>query len=162
LTIRNDRELVLAAVLADGNALKWASPKLKSDKEVVLAAVTSSPRALIFATDDLRDNFDVALVAVAADPKRALYSCGSTLGCHKSPQGIVCRCISLFHEHAAFTRGFLFGFVGGSGHWLSSLDGFNDDLKCLVAAYVGIPTGLRLKMVRSIFNYFRAPDLIEA
>ncbi len=43
---RGDKEVVLAAVQQDGNALKYAFEILRSDKEVVVAAVMQSPIAL--------------------------------------------------------------------------------------------------------------------
>ena len=44
--LRNDKEVVLAAVARHGEALKHASEALQSDKEVVLAAVAQDSHAL--------------------------------------------------------------------------------------------------------------------
>ena len=46
----HDREVVLAAVQQDGDALKFPSPVLREDREVVLAAVQQSCRAIRFAS----------------------------------------------------------------------------------------------------------------
>ena len=35
--LRNDRDVVLAAVKKNGNALTWASKELRNDREIVLA-----------------------------------------------------------------------------------------------------------------------------
>jgi hypothetical protein len=40
--LKADKEVVLAAVTQNGNALQYASEDLKADKEVVLAAVTQN------------------------------------------------------------------------------------------------------------------------
>lgn len=61
---RGDRELVLAAISRDGNALYSASEELRSDREVVLAAVRREPLALRFAEAELQDDREVVLEAV--------------------------------------------------------------------------------------------------
>ena len=54
----------LAAVKADGMALRHASPELQADREVVLAAVRQTDRALKYASPELRADRDVVLAAV--------------------------------------------------------------------------------------------------
>ena len=44
--LKNDKDVVLAAVKREGDMLRWASNNLKNDKEVVLAAVNKDPDAL--------------------------------------------------------------------------------------------------------------------
>jgi len=69
--LKNDKEIILAAVKKHGFALKYASEKLKDDKEVVLAAVNQSSSALIdkdsaleHASERLKDDKEVVLAAV--------------------------------------------------------------------------------------------------
>ena len=50
--LRNDREVVLAAVEQRGLALSFASEELKNDREVVLAAVKQAPAAFVYASRD--------------------------------------------------------------------------------------------------------------
>lgn len=58
---RGDREVVLAAVKADGSALECATTNLRHDLEVVHAAVNSDWEALRFADDSLRDDKEVSV-----------------------------------------------------------------------------------------------------
>ena len=60
---RNNKEVVLAAVKQDFNALLYASDKLKDDKEVVLEAVKQNGEALNYVSDRLKDDKDVLNVA---------------------------------------------------------------------------------------------------
>tara|TARA_B110000503_G_scaffold128250_1_gene198939 strand:- start:108 stop:1016 length:909 start_codon:yes stop_codon:yes gene_type:complete len=62
--LENDKEVVLAAVTNDGRALFHASGDMQKDKEVVLAAVTNNAGALNFASDDMQDDKEVVLAAV--------------------------------------------------------------------------------------------------
>jgi hypothetical protein len=59
-----EREVVLEAVRADGEALQHASPELRNDLEVVLAAVIQSAVALQWASDELRGSSEVFTAAV--------------------------------------------------------------------------------------------------
>jgi len=66
--MKDDKELVLAAVKQNGWALRYASPLLQDDKDVVLAAVKihfGGPRHLQWASDRLKSDTDVL---VAANP----------------------------------------------------------------------------------------------
>eukprot|EP00438_Fugacium_kawagutii_P009170 Skav206211 [mRNA] locus=scaffold1844:473933:483971:- [translate_table: standard] len=47
-TLQDDRGLVLAAVAADGLALRWASPRLRADRAVAFVAVRQRGSALEF------------------------------------------------------------------------------------------------------------------
>lgn len=60
---KNDKEIVLEAVKANGDALQFASKELKGDKDVVLAAITSYPRSLMYAHKRFRDNDKVRTYA---------------------------------------------------------------------------------------------------
>jgi tetratricopeptide (TPR) repeat protein len=62
-----DRDVVLAAVALDGDALQYAAPALKADREVVLVAVAQSGPALMYASRSLKGDKSVVLAAVALD-----------------------------------------------------------------------------------------------
>ena len=62
--LKDDREIVLAAVTKSGSALEFASDKLKDDKEIVLTAVTNRGYSLQYASTKLKDDKEIVLVAV--------------------------------------------------------------------------------------------------
>ena len=57
--LKNDKEVVMAAVNHYGYNLKYASDELKGDKEVVIAAVTNHKCNLQFASDEMKADKDV-------------------------------------------------------------------------------------------------------
>jgi len=61
---RGDRDLVLAAVKADGCALEFANRALRADREVVLEAVRESGSALRHALEEFQGDREVVLTAV--------------------------------------------------------------------------------------------------
>ena len=48
--LREDREVVMAAVVQNGYALEYASEELRGDREVVMAAVAQTGSAFEYAT----------------------------------------------------------------------------------------------------------------
>ena len=62
--IRDDHEVVLAAVMQNGEALKFASDRLRSDKLIVLQAIEEDARAFRYAAACLHANRDVMMSAV--------------------------------------------------------------------------------------------------
>ena len=62
--LRNDKDVVTAAVTNCGYALEHASARLRNDKKVVLAAVRSYGKSIRYASARLRENKDVVLAAV--------------------------------------------------------------------------------------------------
>ena len=70
LDLRNNKEVVLAAVGQEGAALHYASDELQGDREVVLAAVERSHLALQHASAALKRDRGVVLAAVG----RALWA----------------------------------------------------------------------------------------
>lgn len=74
LRLRNDREVVLAAVKASGVALEHASLPLRNDREVVLAAVEENGQALSYASNRLKDDEQVVLAAVEKDPYAFIHA----------------------------------------------------------------------------------------
>ncbi len=59
----DDKEVVLAAVKANGYAIEDASPRLRDDREVVLEALGSRGYALHYASKRLQDDREVVLAA---------------------------------------------------------------------------------------------------
>eukprot|EP00971_Amphidinium_carterae_P008325 164232-Amphidinium_carterae.1 len=53
---RNDHDIVLAAVQQNGCALRWASEACRADRRIVLAAVEQEERALQFAAEELLED----------------------------------------------------------------------------------------------------------
>lgn len=62
--LSEDRDVVLAAVLADGKALRHAGYAPRADKQVVLSAVRQCGKALQSAAPSLQKDYDVARAAV--------------------------------------------------------------------------------------------------
>ena len=60
--LRNDREIVLAALKNNGKALKYVSIKLKQDKTIVLAALENNPNALLY--DDFNDCIPIEIIQI--------------------------------------------------------------------------------------------------
>ncbi len=54
--LRNNREIVLAAVRNHGYALQYASQQMQNDREIVLAAVQQNIFALRYASTQLKNN----------------------------------------------------------------------------------------------------------
>merc|ERR1719422_964154 len=59
--LREDREVVLAAVVQDGTALEFADKKFLEDREVVLQAVASNGMVLKHLGQELRNDPEVLL-----------------------------------------------------------------------------------------------------
>ena len=69
-----DREVVLVALAENGNALQYASQKLKADKDIVLAAVEEDGVALQYASQALKVDKEVVLKAVENDGHALQYA----------------------------------------------------------------------------------------
>ena len=80
--LRADKDVVLAAVRDDADALAWASEALQADKDVVLAAVNNDGWALYDASKALRADKEVVLAAVTNNG-RALESASYQLRADK-------------------------------------------------------------------------------
>lgn len=72
--LKEDREVVLAAVTNDGSALEAASPVLWSDFEIVKTGVLSSFVALRCASEELKDNKEIVMAAVLGDPRALAFA----------------------------------------------------------------------------------------
>ena len=64
--LRADREVVMAAVSNHGSALNWASPELRADRDIVMAAVRNDGYALSYASLELQADREVNMVAATA------------------------------------------------------------------------------------------------
>jgi hypothetical protein len=63
--LRDDRDVVMAAVSSDGLALKYASRRLRDDQAIVLAAIAQTEDAIEYASPRLVDkDKDVVLAAI--------------------------------------------------------------------------------------------------
>ena len=72
--LRDDKDVVMAAVQQNGMALYFASERLRDDKDVVMAAVHQIGTALYFASDELRNDKDVVLKAVQQNGMTLRYA----------------------------------------------------------------------------------------
>ena len=62
--LKNNREVVMAAVGNDGLALEYASEELKNNIEVVMAAIGNNGRALTYASNQLKEDREVVMAAI--------------------------------------------------------------------------------------------------
>lgn len=72
--LRADREIVATAVARDWRALRWASDELRADRSVVLGAISRNGIALEHAADELRADRDFVLEAVATHGEALEYA----------------------------------------------------------------------------------------
>lgn len=70
--LKNDRDVVIAAVKHDGYALQYVSNEMKNDKDVVMIAVEQDGGALQYASFRLKNKRDVVMTVVEQDV--GLYS----------------------------------------------------------------------------------------
>tara|TARA_B110001450_G_scaffold161313_1_gene150349 strand:+ start:3869 stop:5998 length:2130 start_codon:yes stop_codon:yes gene_type:complete len=72
--LQTDHGFVLAAVIEDGNALRYAADELKADPEIVLAAVQQNGYALRYAAEALRADPEIVTDAVTQNGGALLYA----------------------------------------------------------------------------------------
>ena len=72
--IRDEKSIVLKAVSQDGSSLEYASADLRNDREVVFAAVSNYGNSLMDASDSLRNDKDIVLKAVSKNGKTLKYA----------------------------------------------------------------------------------------
>ena len=63
-SLKNEKVIVLEAVKQDGYALEHASEELRNNKDIVLEAVRQKPRSLRYASEQLKDDKDIMMAAV--------------------------------------------------------------------------------------------------
>ena len=69
---REDREIVMAAVMQNGLSLEYASEELREDREIVMAAVTQNGLALNYVPRDIIDR-EIALAAIEENGNALKY-----------------------------------------------------------------------------------------
>lgn len=57
--MKNNKEVVMAAVSTHGNSICWASKKLQDDLEIIQTAIKTYPLAIKNASARIRDNIDI-------------------------------------------------------------------------------------------------------
>lgn len=70
--LKDDKDIILAAVKNAGSLLQYASERLKNDPEIIKAALTQNGWSLQFLNNAARDNRDYVQTAIAKHPD-ALY-----------------------------------------------------------------------------------------
>ena len=70
----DNRDRVLRNISFNGDALRFASLRLKNDSHVVLQAVRRHGPALQYATDDVKNNADVVFAAVTQNKQSMRYA----------------------------------------------------------------------------------------
>ena len=65
--LKSNHEIVMAAVSKKPEVLQCASKELKNDYEIVMAAVSKSRYALQHASEELKNNFKIVMAAVPKD-----------------------------------------------------------------------------------------------
>lgn len=73
-TLRNDKDIVLAAVQDTGCALAFASERLKHERDVVECAVCTDGSALAFAPDFLKEDPRIVRLALTSDGNALFYA----------------------------------------------------------------------------------------
>jgi hypothetical protein len=68
VAVRNDRDVIMAAVAIDGNLLKLGGRSCRADRDIVMAAVNDKGLSLQHASAKLRDDEEVVLAAIRRDP----------------------------------------------------------------------------------------------
>ena len=78
--LRNDRELVIAAVEQNGDALEYASEDLRNGRELVMKAVEQYGDALRYASEDFEIYYDLLVFLVMSSfTVHIVYNYGSSL-----------------------------------------------------------------------------------
>ena len=62
--LKNDKEIVLAAVSNNGDALLYAGENLKNDKEIALNSVKNSAKSYYYIGDTLKNDKEIAIEAI--------------------------------------------------------------------------------------------------
>ena len=71
---KNDKEIVMAAVKENGEALQYASEELQADKKIIMYALKKDGRALLFASKLLKADKEVVMEAVKQDGRSLDYA----------------------------------------------------------------------------------------
>jgi hypothetical protein len=72
--LKQNKQLVMFAIQQHGRALRYASEELRKDREVVMAAVQKNDVALEYASKNLRNDKDIVMVAVRQNGNSLRYA----------------------------------------------------------------------------------------
>jgi hypothetical protein len=78
---RGDREVWCTAVNNDGTVLRFAPPAIRQDREVVLLAVTQAGETLQWAPPFLRNDVEIVAAAVKSNPEAVQFASPEVLKC---------------------------------------------------------------------------------
>lgn len=73
-TMRNDRDIVLAAVKHNGQSMCWASKRLQDDDEIIETAIQTYPLAIRNASERLKNNRDIIKDVCSRDQRCFEYA----------------------------------------------------------------------------------------
>mmetsp|Transcript_56574 Transcript_56574/g.104715 ORF Transcript_56574/g.104715 Transcript_56574/m.104715 type:complete len:240 (+) Transcript_56574:80-799(+) len=99
-TYTGDYEIVLAAVTQNGCALEWASESCASDREIVLAAVKQHGCALEFASKSCQNDREIVLAAVAQNALALPWSSDTLRGDPEIILAAVMQCPHIAFQYA--------------------------------------------------------------
>ena len=89
--IRDDSEVVLAAVMQNGKALEFASDRLRCAREVVLQSLEEDSAAFGFASPSLHADQDIMLLAVNRNGLTLAHATDELKGNHQLVAAAVCQ-----------------------------------------------------------------------
>ena len=72
--LKNNPEVVLAAVKKDYHALQYAGEELKSNPEIIMEAVKQNGLALQYASEELKSNLEIVMEAIKQNYKALEYT----------------------------------------------------------------------------------------
>jgi hypothetical protein len=72
--LRDDETIVIPAIAANGQAFQYASDRLRGEKKIALEAFKTAGDQLQYASEELRDDFDVVLQACKQCPDALQYA----------------------------------------------------------------------------------------
>jgi len=142
-----DREVVLVAVSNCGDALQYASEELRRDRQVVLTAVSRAGQALRHASDKLRGDRDIALRAIRESWKgtAAQHVAGELFFCRNFMLDAVVvspGAMVFAPSHIAENRDFVLEAARLNGLVLEYAGVFKDDYEVVFVALQNSPSAL--------------------
>lgn len=72
--LKNDEDIVRAAISFSAYSLQYAPEKFKDNKELVLKAIVSDPSVFMFASGRLKDDYEIAEKAIVLDAGMLQYA----------------------------------------------------------------------------------------
>ena len=74
--LKDDHEIVLAAVEQDPQSIRFASDRMRADRAMILRVVQLYGLGLEFASNDLKDDLEIILAAFKKDPQAIKFASG--------------------------------------------------------------------------------------